>query len=167
MTDSALKVLEQTLLLGHVPGPTGACRWRVKADRSFARHAASEKQSQTRTRQRTPQHYECEAPHSTRRRFTVRGTPPLVGRLVRRLVGGRPGHAHQRGGASLRSRLACGDGVGETLHSTFTHRSGWLAHSSALCGVCGWSGLRCRAQTRPNPRSTSTIRIVAAVSARV
>ena len=59
MTDSALKVLEQTLLLGHVPGPTGACRWRVKADRSFARHAASEKQSQTRTRQRTPQHYEC------------------------------------------------------------------------------------------------------------
>ena len=60
MTDSALKVLEQTLLLGHVPGPTGACRWRVKADRSFARHAASEKQSQTRTRQRTPQHYECE-----------------------------------------------------------------------------------------------------------
>jgi len=31
----------------------------VKADRSFARHAASEKQSQTRTRQQTPQHYEC------------------------------------------------------------------------------------------------------------
>ena len=35
---------------------------RSQADRSFARHAASEEPSHARNLSRTPQHYECEEP---------------------------------------------------------------------------------------------------------
>ena len=62
-TDSALKALEPKLLSGHIPSDRLVrAPDRSQADRSFARHEASEEPSQARTRRERHFHYECEEP---------------------------------------------------------------------------------------------------------
>ena len=68
-TDSALKALEPTLLSGHIPSDRLVrAPDRSQADRSFARHEASEEPSQARTRRERHFHYECEEQPTSARR---------------------------------------------------------------------------------------------------
>ena len=78
-TDSALKALEPKLLSGHIPSDRLVrAPDRSQADRSFARHEASEEPSQARTRRERHFHYECEEPDlsSTLVRFLGVGAIP-------------------------------------------------------------------------------------------